>query len=175
MLDDFEEEKLPSWNRYDRVVNDDSDQLFEREIYPKMAAEIKQSSHSRMVVTGTPGVGQTWFVDYLARFLLKEGTAVILENDRSFVGDILRGEQRHLEILIPAKDGRDGTSEIISFKEKKEFFTDAATKSKYLSALNLIGDRKCWHLVDYRKKRFKAHQDDRSYVGAGKADNFCIS
>ena len=51
----------------------------------------------RAVVTGMPGVGKSWFVDYFAWYCIQQGDAVILECD----DDTLVNESRCVELLVP--------------------------------------------------------------------------
>ena len=50
-----------------------------RESYKKLSEIMYKNVMDRAVVTGMPGVGKSWFVDYFAWYCIQQGDAVTSE------------------------------------------------------------------------------------------------
>ena len=139
-------ETLPLWNR------DAGTSLYmpmlSRYAYGKLAKILHDEKYlERAVVTGMPGIGKSWFVDYFAWECIKRGHAVILECD---VGVKVQSLRR-VELLVP-EVGVDGA--IAGLKSAWQIETDTGSDiARYFDDIEkLIDGQECWNLIDYRGK-----------------------
>jgi hypothetical protein len=143
-------EALPPWNR-DAGGMDGYMPMLVRDAYKKMTKLLQDDKNlERAVVTGMPGIGKSWFVDYFALACIQRGHAVILECD---VGVTARSLRR-VELLVP-QVGENGV--ITGLEHAWQIETDTGIEiSVHFDAIKrLIGDRGCWNLIDYRDKDWK--------------------
>ena len=150
---------LPAWNR--RSARDDSDVLpmLVRESYKKLSEIMYKHVMDRAVVTGMPGVGKSWFVDYFAWHCIQKGDAVILECD----DDTLVNESRRVELLVPKVVQSTGPA-VAEIEIAWQINTQTGMEEisqQFNQILGLIDNRKCWNLIDNHNKGWKRVFGDR--------------
>jgi hypothetical protein len=139
-------EALPPWNR-DAGGIDGYMPMLVRDAYKKMAKLLQDDVNlERAVVTGMPGIGKSWFVDYFALACIQKGHAVILECD---VGVTVQSLCR-VELLVPKQEN----GEVTGIKHAWQIETQKGTEitQEFGAIERLIGDCECWNLIDYRDK-----------------------
>jgi hypothetical protein len=128
-----------------------------RDAYKRLAKLLHgEKTLDRAVVTGMPGIGKSWFVDYFALECIQKGHAVILECD---VGVNVQ-HSRRVELLVP-EVGENGMITGLKSAWQTEIERGIEIAGHIEGIKELIGDLKCWNLIDYRQKDWKPIFGDR--------------
>jgi hypothetical protein len=144
---------LPPWNRNAGGVDGYMPMLV-RDAYKKLAKLLQDDKNlDRAVVTGMPGIGKSWFVDFFAMVCIQRGDAVILECD---VGVTVQSLRR-VELLVP----QVGENGVITLEHTWQTETEKGIEISVAAIEQLIGNRRCWNLIDYRDKDWKPIFGDR--------------